>query len=276
MLWHLLWFIWETKHGINRKRSLIILILFMGATIIFYQVFLKTSSGLNWHVVTFRFLLSIILILIVQFALKAQGNISRLHLEKERLQTENYKAQLIALQSQVNPHFLFNALNTLRSMVRHQDANSEEFVMSLSNFFRQTLKHNKNTLITLKEELNLLDAYLFLMKSRNEKAMVVSMNVDKKLLHHKLPTLAVQTIVENCFKHNSLTTKNPLWIEITSLDKDHIAITNNKQPIISNEASSGRGLELLKKRYGLLNVDDGVTIEETQQQFRVQLKLLDS
>ncbi|MEL7120037.1 MAG: histidine kinase, partial [Bacteroidota bacterium] len=201
-----------------------------------------------------RFALGIVLMYTIQYALNAQKNISLLQLEKEQIQTENYKVQLQALRAKIDPHFLFNSLNTLRSMVRQQHANSEQFIMSLSQFYRQTLRHNEDTTIRLSEELEVLKSYLFLMKNRNEEASIINLDIDKELYEHHLPTLALQIVLENCFKHNSMTSKNPLSINISNTEDYYIVVSNNIQAKLGSQETSGYGLDLLRKRYDLLNV----------------------
>jgi LytS/YehU family sensor histidine kinase len=222
----------------------------------------------------FRIIFAIFVFLPIQYALKAQQNIARLQLEKEQLQTENYKAQLKVLRAQIDPHFLFNSLNTLRTMVRYQHSNSEHFIMSLSDFYRQILKHNENNTLPLYEELKVLQSYLFLMKSRNEEAISINLDIDPSLYHFHLPGLALQVLLENCFKHNSMTSKKPLLIEIKNTDEFYIMVKNNIQPKIGDNDSSGYGLELLKKRYALMKVQKGVIINKTPEYFSVKLKLL--
>ena len=222
----------------------------------------------------FRILLASILFLAIQYALKAQQNIARLLLEKEQLQTEHYRVQLRALRANIDPHFLFNTLNTLRSMVRQHHANSEKFIISLSDFYRHTLKHHDNTTLPLSEELAVLQSYLFVMKSRNGEAINIDINIAEPLLQLHLPTLALQIVVENCFKHNSMTSKMPLQIEIGSMEDDCIFIKNNIQPKIGDDKPSGYGFELLRKRYDLLNVPQGILVEKSPDQFCVKLKLL--
>ena len=91
---------------------------------------------------TFRTIVPSILFLSIQFALYAQLNIPQLLLEKEQLQTENYRVKLMALRAQIDPHFLFNSMNTLRSLIRQKNDKAEQFVMSLADFYRHTLKHD--------------------------------------------------------------------------------------------------------------------------------------
>ena len=266
-LWHVVSLLSQKKYRVQIITFIILIV------VILVIGFFRFNLSIEWAYVV-RLAFGITLILIIQFAVKAQENISRLQLEKEQIQTENYKVQLQALRTTIDPHFLFNSLNTLRSMVRQQHINSEKFVMSLSDFYRQILKHNENTTLQLSEELKVLESYLFLMKNRNEGAMTISLAVDKSLYEFNLPTLALQIVVENCFKHNSMTSKMPLHIDIHNTADYYIVISNNIQPKIGDQESSGFGLDLLRKRYTLMNVKQGLIIQKTPDQFTVKLKLI--
>tara|TARA_B100000497_G_C7678865_1_gene410540 strand:+ start:1228 stop:2196 length:969 start_codon:yes stop_codon:yes gene_type:complete len=249
---------------------------FLGTIFVFF--FLRSIPYFLGHPFRWRNLpgssFAIVLIQIIQYALKTQENLSKLKVEKEQLISENYKAELKALRAQIDPHFLFNSLNTLRSMVRNQNTNSEQFVMSLSDFYRQTFNNHKVSTISLSEEMSVLESYLFLMKNRNERAIVININIDGEWENTHLPALALQVSVENCFKHNSMTTKSPLIIDITTTSNGYIAVRNNIQPKIGEVEKSGRGIDMLKKRYELMNIEKGVIIDKNSEHFRVQLKLL--
>ena len=276
LLWQLLWLLSDKQSRNKKRRSIIglsiVLIVFLAVSFAFVT---KNQEDLELDFLI-RLILVLVLILGFQYGLKAQQNISNLQIEKEQLQTENYKAQLKALRAKIDPHFLFNSLNTLRSMVRHQHPNSENFIMSLSDFYRQTLKYDENSTLELSEELNVLKSYLFLMKNRNEEAVSVNIDIDSGLFQHRLPTMALQVVAENCFKHNSMTSKMPLNIEVSQTPDKYIRVRNNIQPKIGEEKASGFGLDLLRKRYKLMNVERGVVIEETPNDFSVKLKLIEA
>ncbi|MEM9833213.1 MAG: histidine kinase [Bacteroidota bacterium] len=268
-LWYFLWLLWDIKQGQKKWYALALFSIILILVAVFFLLFDVNTDG-----ILFRLLPPTLLFLTIQYTLKSQRKVSRLLLEKEQLQTENYKAQLKTLRTQVDPHFLFNSLNTLRSMVRQQHAGAEQFILSLSDFYRQTLQHNEHTTILLSRELVVLQSYLFLMKSRNEQAVQIKLNIDESLLQYKIPTMALQTVVENCFKHNSMTAKNPLQITITSTDDLYISVCNNIQPKIEDSETTGLGLELLRKRYEIMNIKQGLTFAHTPEQFCVKLKLV--
>lgn len=274
LLWYILWYLWDIKTLYKRQWY----VLGMGmavasVAIAFYLLIDQTTVDFD-GLLALRFSIVILMFLTIHYAMRAQNSISKLLLEKEQNQTENYKAQLRALRAKIDPHFLFNSLNTLRTMVRHQNSKSEEFVMSLSNFYRQTLKHNDNIALQFSEELAILQSYLFLMKSRNEEAVKVDIQIDQEVHHHQLPSLALQIVVENCFKHNSMTSKMPLHIQIRNTEDFYIEVINNVQPKLGDQNPSGMGLDLLRRRYALMNVNQGVIVEETPDRFSVKLKLI--
>lgn len=132
-------------------------------------------------------------------------------------------------------------------MVRQQEPKSEQFVLSLSDFYRETLRFNDASVLKLYEEIKVLESYLFLMKNRNESALQLNINITKKYFEHQIPTLALQSIIENCFKHNLMTSKQPLKIEVKSLSDLRISISNNVQLKLSSQVQTGLGLSNLKK-----------------------------
>lgn len=268
--WHLLWYFSSDKFRNYRRWIWLIPFVFFG---VLYGVLDIIGCNVRFRTIV-RLTFASVIVLIVQYAIRTQQKITQLLLEKEQIQTENYKAQLKALHAKIDPHFLFNSMNTLRSMVRQGHANSEKFILSLSDFYRQTLKYKDNTTIELSEELAVLESYLFLMKNRNEAAVSIQQNVESSLHQYRLPTLALQVVVENCFKHNSMASKMPLHIKIENAEGHYIQVSNNIQPKFGKKEASGYGLDLLRKRYELLNIEQGVIIEETPHQFMVKLKLI--
>lgn len=273
LLWYILWYAWTVTAGYQKWWSVLLPgVLIAGLLGFFYLLVFRNIEEFSGYNIS-RFLLPSVLFFVIQYALRTQQNYAKLLLEKEQMQTENYKAQLKTLRAQIDPHFLFNSLNTLRSMVRQQHANAEQFVMSLADFYRKTLQHNEQTTLTLSEELIVLQSYLFLMKSRNEDAVQIHIEIPDKFQAFRLPTLALQTVLENCFKHNSMTAKKPLKIDIRTTDDHYVQISNNLQPKIGTSDSTGFGLDLLRKRYALMDIKNGVIIEEKADQFKVKIKL---
>ena len=234
------------------------------------------ESGQTFNGALFiRLAFTSVIINVVQHAFFTQDKMTALLVEKEQLQSENLKIQLKELRNQMDPHFFFNSLNTLRSMVRQGHENSEQFIIGLSDFYRQILKNQENTTLSLSEELKVLTSYLFLMKNRNEKALHTDVgDIDESYADYKIPTLALQSVVENCFKHNIMSSKMPMKIKIQTTDDAYVEVTNNLQPKLDPQETSGLGLNLLEKRYQLLQVERGVIVHEKEDVFSVKLKLI--
>lgn len=274
LLWHVLEFVTLKSHKHKWVKVPLVAFVFL---IVVYNLFLLfpvfQKHTFKWLFVL-KYFLAVIPFLVIQDVFRAHKKVAQLELEKQQMQTENYRVQLESLRSKVDPHFLFNSLNTLRTMIRYQHPQSEQFVLSLSDFYRQTLKYNETTTIRLSEEMAVLESYLFLMKNRNQAAVQVNIAVDSKLLEHQIPTLALQTVVENCFKHNVMSSKMPLHIAIHSTEDFCIEVRNNVQPKLDPKESSGYGLENLMKRYELWNIQQGVLITQTEDSFTVKLKLI--
>ncbi|MEP2026819.1 MAG: histidine kinase [Reichenbachiella sp.] len=274
VLWHILDRVTRIKSRYKIAYTIASILAAVSVVYLFFTLAIVEINEKEKWMFLIKLVSASVLFLVIQNALKANQRLMQSKLKEEQLQTENYKVQLEALRAKIDPHFLFNSLNTLRSMVNLQEPKSEQFVLSLGDFYRQTLKYNDASTLKLYEEMKMLDSYLFLMKNRNEAAVKVSIDIDHEYLEHQVPSLAIQTLVENCFKHNMMTSKLPLKIQIKSLPNYRIEIGNNIQLKLSSKTNSGFGLKNLQKRYELLGIEKGVEIEENGTDFIVKLKLL--
>jgi two-component system LytT family sensor kinase len=136
------------------------------------------------------------------------------NMELERTRNDNLGAQYELLKQQVNPHFLFNSLNTLKAMVETGDQQSVDFILKLSNFYRYTLESRKLDLIHVKEEMEILEAYLFLQKARFDEGFTFNSTLDHRSLETLIPPFTLQLLVENCLKHNIVSLQRPLKIRL--------------------------------------------------------------
>src|SRR5262249_52278713 len=134
--------------------------------------------------------------------------------ELERTTTANLWAQYELLKQQVNPHFLFNSLNTLKYMVESGDKQAVTFILKLSNFYRYTLESRKLDLIRLSDELEILDAYMYLLKARFEEGIDLSVEIDEQYMPSQIPPFTLQLLIENCIKHNIVSLDKPLHISL--------------------------------------------------------------
>ncbi|RXK85694.1 sensor histidine kinase [Filimonas effusa] len=274
ILWHVIWLV--SAYTSKKTRWFLLPAAILLSAFLLYQ--LLSLPVFFPHVavrpLSFKVLSACLVILIIQYSLKASASIGHLQVEKEQLLAEKYKMQLQELRTRVDPHFLFNTLNTLRSMIRKGNPESERFVMNLSGFYRQTLRYNEAAVVLLKDEIDVLNAYLFLIKTRNEGAVQTSINIQVGWLQYALPALSLQVVTENCFKHNRQSAADPLQIEIFTTQEGCITVRNTLLPKFSMVEKSGYGLKNILTMYELLGVKDGLTVNQTNQYFEVTLKLI--
>jgi len=156
------------------------------------------------------------------------------------------------LKSQVNPHFLFNSLNTLASLIEEDPGTAIDYTVHLSDLYRKILTLRNKDLVTLGEEIEILDAYIYIQQSRFGNALGVNIKIPEALLKtKKIVPLSLQLLVENAIKHNVVSKDTPLIINITANDEE-IRVANTLMPKYSKEKGSGLGLINIYKRYRLL------------------------
>lgn len=213
------------------------------------------------------------IILVIYYAMQLQRRHRDIAIENAQLKEENVHAQLDLLRQQVNPHFLFNALNTLKSMVKSGDPNSTDFIVHLAEVYRYLLQSNPNPIVTVAEELGMLRAYSFLLQQRFGESFRLEIDLPENVFSTQLPPLTLQLLTENAIKHNITSLNKPLRIRIFCPDEGHIAVQNNFQPRKSVEKSTGTGLENINHRYKLLTGQE-IRIEQQSGNFTVFLPLI--
>ncbi|MFN3800530.1 sensor histidine kinase [Belliella pelovolcani] len=191
--------------------------------------------------------------------------------EAEKLHSLNVEAQLVSLNSQINPHFFFNNLSTLSSLIHEDPKLADEYLQKLSTIYRHILSTRDKELIPLKEELAFLDNYISLLSIRFQKSLKFSKNISSECKDLLLPPSVLQLLVENVVKHNYFTEKEPLTVTITS-DCEQIKIHNKKQKKDVVEYSSGIGLQNISERYSFL--DKKIVIIDEKEYFQISLPLI--
>lgn len=195
-------------------------------------------------------------------------------LENERLQQQNLRNELSALRNQLNPHFLFNSLNTLNSLIRDNE-DATKFVNKLSHMYRYILQNGERDLVCLRDELQFLESYTFLIQMRyHEFCFKIETDILPEHLRFELPPMALQLLVENAVKHNEISKGCPLSIRIRSKD-NFLVVENEVHPRNSPAEGTGNGLANLDKRYFLLRKKH-IHISGDDHTFRVQLPLIAS
>lgn len=204
---------------------------------------------------------------------RASLRLKEVHLKAEQLEKASIQSQFSALKNQVNPHFLFNSLSILSSLV-HVDADlSEKFIGQLSKAYRYILEQKDNELVSLDTELEFIQAYIFLLKIRFEDKFQTDINVPEAYKkRHKIAPLTLQLLIENAVKHNQMSDENPLKVSIV-VEKDELVVRNNLAPRPQKEVSTGVGLQNIMNRYQLLT-DRKVWVGESEDSFIVRLPLL--
>lgn len=192
--------------------------------------------------------------------------------ELERTKAVNLGAQYELLKQQINPHFLFNSLNTLKSMVDMNDENSSDFILKLSDFYRFTLESRKLDLIPLREEIQILDSYVYLLKARFEDGFILENEIEEKQYESVIPPFALQLLIENCIKHNVVSLDKPLKIRLYS-EKDFLVIENPIQLKRGAIVSTGVGLDNINQRFMHL-VHKEIEIDKNETTFKVKIPLI--
>ncbi|MDN3493396.1 histidine kinase [Winogradskyella sp. APC 3343] len=181
-------------------------------------------------------------------------------------------AKFDALKNQLDPHFLFNSLNVLTSLIEENPENAQKFTTSLSKVYRYVLEQKSKELVTVDEELNFARTYMSLLKMRFEDSIIFEIPDKASNPESKVVPLSLQLLLENAVKHNMVTTTKPLHVKIYE-DRDHLVVMNNLQPKQIVKKSSGVGLENIKQRYQLLS-NKTVQINQREKDFAVAIPML--
>ncbi len=256
----------------------------------FFTIYFTVNKGLvlffNWwspdhgendpnHVVSFvsAFLMSALLIVLYE-ALSFYIQLQRTIAEKATLERQNVESQLEGLRNQVNPHFLFNSLNTLVYLIPEDADKAVRFVQQLSKVYRYVLESRDAKIIPLAEELEFLKSYIFLLKERFGDNLQIELRDLDKREHTAIVPLTLQMLFENAIKHNIISTEKPLRIEVFA-ENGHLVVRNNLQRKNQVMDSTGVGLQNIKDRYRMLT-DSEAEVIVSREYFTVILPAIES
>ena len=268
------WELYPTKHILVEALLIILLLVVfvVGMGLLFSHnenICFRDALKLNSSDILFTVLITFLIVTIheaVFFYRQWKLNFSKsISLEKDNLQ-----AQYDALKAQVNPHFLFNSLNSLITMLDEHPV-AEKYVQDLSDFLRYALVSNTRETVSLREELENAEKYIHLQKQRFGDNFDVEFNIEPADLQKQLPPLAMQMLLENCFNHNVVSKSKPLHIKVHS-SENSLTVENNLQKK-HNPDSTGQGLKNIEGRYRFAGVD-AVKIESDEQRFAVTIPLI--
>ncbi len=190
----------------------------------------------------------------------------------ERLHGQYIQSQLEGLKSQVNPHFLFNSLNTLAYIIPEDSKKAVTFVEKLAKVYRYILEIQDRRLIPLREELAFLESYIFLHQERFGKNLQVQIKVSDETQHNLIVPLSLQILFENAFKHNIISSEHPLTVVLTVTDMQ-LTVCNNLQRRNTKIESTKIGLANIQNRYKYFT-EQLIAIEETETTFSVSIPLI--
>ncbi len=197
------------------------------------------------------------------------------HIEEkmQALQKELIASQYASLKSQISPHFLFNSLNILTSLMYEDRDLASDFVTRLASCYRYILDNREEDIVPLEKELHFLESFIFMMNVRHEGALHISNHVTTNPKELFIPTLSLQMLIENALKHNYYSKEKPLEISIFSIGNENIIVQNTLRKRTSEETSTRLGLKNIQKRYAFYT-NTKVIIKEENNFFKVNMPLL--
>lgn len=195
-------------------------------------------------------------------------------IQAEQLQSDRWQLELQfeSLKSQISPHYLFNCLNTVSALLFKDSRIAEEFVRRMADTFRYVLGNQKHRLVTLREELDFVKSYYFLLQVRYEYHLQLEVNVPPSLLDSLIPPMTLQLLVENAVKHNAISKDQPLLVYIGAQDNTYLTVYNTKTQTLRPANSFKVGLENIHKRYGFFT-SEPVRVTDGER-FQVRLPVL--
>jgi two-component system, LytTR family, sensor kinase len=193
-------------------------------------------------------------------------------LRAERLEKEKTQVQFDNLKNQLNPHFLFNSLSSLHSLIFDNPTLASDFVNNLSKVYRYVLTTESQSIISIRAELDFIGHFIFLLNTRFGSAIEIRTAVADEVLDHGIAPVTLQILLENCIKHNAIDADHPLKIKIYSND-NYLIVSNTRHPKNLVTASNKQGLANLEKLYGFLSVLP-VQIKMTDENFSVSIPLI--
>ena len=193
--------------------------------------------------------------------------------EADQLKRENLQSQLEGLKGQVNPHFLFNSLNSLSSLISDDPEKAEKFLDEMSKVYRYLLRTNEEGLTTLESELQFIQSYFHLLKTRYGDGVDMETRINEKYNCYQLPPLTLQMLVENAVKHNMILKDSPLQILIMTTNSGKLVVTNNLQRKDRMVSSNKVGLTNIVKKYRLMKMEE-ISVRDDGKEFAVIVPLI--
>jgi sensor histidine kinase YesM len=265
----------KIKLSILSKRLINSLLITAAGYIIYIGFSILLSPKPEWlsGMLAFQFLIMFVLCALIGHVTYLYAEQRRKEQEIEQLKVENLQSRYDALSNQINPHFFFNSLNGLTSVIRKKnEENALEYVNKLSDVFRYILQSDKKGLVTLGEELEFVKAFFYMMEIRFANKLVFSINVKDELRNLKLPVLSLLPLIENVVVHNTIDSEHLMEVNICLNPQMELSISNPVFPKLSPADSNGIGLKNLEHRF-LLLMNNHIRIVNDGNRFTVYLPL---
>jgi hypothetical protein len=190
----------------------------------------------------------------------------------ERLEKEKSQVQFENLKNQLNPHFLFNSLTSLHGLIFENQGLASHFLQHLSKVYRYVLQNKDKNFVPLQIELDFIENYVFLLRTRFQLALVIKFDITEAGRERAIVPATLQTLIENALKHNIADVERPLKIDVLTIG-DYLLVSNNLQLRNRVETSNKQGLENIKSLYSFLT-EKPVLVERTDDRFAVKIPLL--
>lgn len=229
-----------------------LLLVVLGYSIVLYLQQKVEPFYLQWHEEIWKLgILNLIILFIYEvfygwfysYRYFASTQVDQLRSERQQMEL-----QFESLKSQISPHYLFNCLNTISSLLYKDNKIAEEFIRRMADTFRYVIDNQKRKLVTLAEELEFVKSYYYLMQVRYQDHLKLDINIPSRLLDSGVPPLAIQMLIENAVKHNEISKSHPLFIYIAAQDNTLINVSSTKT-VASNAQSLNIGLNNIRNRY---------------------------
>ncbi len=234
------------------------------------EFFSGKYNFLNWFMINIALLISAFLH--AKSFMEELKKTSKKEVVEQKLIAKSANAQFETLKNQLDPHFLFNSLNVLSSLIDENPRQAQTFTASMSKIYRYVLEQKDKELVTVEDEIEFAKTYCELLKTRFEDSVDFIFDVKKEDYRKYVVPLSLQLLLENCIKHNYATSSKPLIIKVFS-ENDTLCIENNFQVREQMKESAGIGLANIVQRYSLLT-DRNVFIEKSEDYFKVKLPML--
>jgi two-component system LytT family sensor kinase len=252
----------------------------LGVLAQFLLIFLVPWLVFQWYEIALDLLLKfgivafflVLLTAVVDFTIYSFNYYSSGQIKSIQIQREQLELQYEALRTQLSPHYLFNSLNTISSLISGNPKPAEQFARRLVQTYQYIIQSRDKKLVPIKEEVDFVKAYMYLLKIRFDESIVTSINIHESIMSHQIPPLTLQILIENAVKHNFFSKEEPLVVSIDTDQNGNLIVRNDNRKKEELVDSFKIGLENIRKRYGFFT-QEPIRVSD-KQVFQVTLPLI--